>query len=433
MKTSRLEKIYVALLLVIFGGIVLHAPLSVGLGTLFPDYALLIKSWKEIILLALIPVAATIVTKRRLWRELLNDWIFRIVIAYAALHIITALISFQGATATMAGLAIDLRYILFFTLVYVAIRALPQYSKWFLRVGIIGASIVVGFATIQLFLPPDFLKIIGYGRDTIVPYLTVDQNPDYIRYSSTLRGPNPLGAYAVMALAFLTVLWARGMVKWELKRFTITVWLLTICAVIALWVSYSRSSLVGGIVAVVLAFIVAVGWKFPRRSWIAAVAMIIALLCVLFAARGTEFVSNVILHENQNGGSSVSSNDGHVSSLQTGVNQMIRQPFGGGIGSTGSASLYGDSPIIIENQYLSIAHETGWLGLGIFLALFTLIMQRLWQKRQDWLSLGVFASGVGIALIGLLLPVWVDDAVSIIWWGLAALALAGGKNGKAAK
>jgi hypothetical protein len=36
------------------------------------------------------------------------------------------------------------------------------------------------------------------------------------------------------------------------------------------------------------------------------------------------------------------------------------------------------------------------------------------------------ASGIGLALIGLLLPVWVDDTVSIVWWGLAAIATGGG-------
>jgi hypothetical protein len=90
--------------------------------------------------------------------------------------------------------------------------------------------------------------------------------------------------------------------------------------------------------------------------------------------------------------------------------------------------LHGDAPIIIENQYLFIAHEVGWLGLALFIVFFGMILWRLWQGRQDWLSLGVFASGIGMALIGLLLPVWADDTVGIIWWGLAAIALAKGVN-----
>lgn len=107
---------------------------------------------------------------------------------------------------------------------------------------------------------------------------------------------------------------------------------------------------------------------------------------------------------------------------------MLRQPFGGGVGSTGSASLEGDSPLIIENQYLFIAHEAGWVGLLVFIYIFFAVMNRAWHRRTDWLALAVFASGIGLGLIGLLQPVWVDDTVSIIWWGLAAIAIVGGKN-----
>ena len=97
--------------------------------------------------------------------------------------------------------------------------------------------------------------------------------------------------------------------------------------------------------------------------------------------------------------------------------------MGAGIGSTGSASLLGTEPVIIENQYLMIAHEVGWLGLALFAVLYTYILWRLWQYRRDWLALGLWASGIGLAIIGLLLPVWVDDTVSIVWWGLAAVSL----------
>jgi len=80
----------------------------------------------------------------------------------------------------------------------------PEKKDLFLRVGIIGALIVAVFAILQVFvLPKDFLIYLGYGENTIQPYLTVDQNQDFIRINSTLRGPNPLGAYAVIVLSIL--------------------------------------------------------------------------------------------------------------------------------------------------------------------------------------------------------------------------------------
>jgi hypothetical protein len=426
MKATRLEKTYIVLLMVIFGGIVLHAPLSVGLGILFPHFDLLIKSWKEILMVIAMPMAVTIVTRHALWKELIEDWLFRLIALYVLLHIVLSVALYQGTTATVAGLAIDLRYVLFFCLVYIAIRAMPRYRRRMIQIGVVGAFIVVGFATVQLFLPADILSHIGYGKTTIAPYLTVDKNPNYIRENSTLRGPNPLGAYATIVLGVLAAVLVRKREWLKSKRIIASVCVLAVCSVVALWVSYSRSALIAGILAVCIVFVTSFMRKtIPRKVWIVALVVVLILAGTLLADKGSSFVSNVILHENPNGGSSVSSNAGHVSSLEVGWSQLVHQPLGAGVGSTGSASLFSNAPEIIENQYLFIGHETGWLGLVLFSAIFIMILVRLWHKRNDWLALGIFASGIGLAFIGLLLPVWVDDTVSIVWWGLAAIALGG--------
>jgi hypothetical protein len=424
MNLSRLEKIYAVIIGVIFGGIIIHAPLSVGLGTVFPQYDLLIKSWKELLMLALVPFAIYIVSRRQLWRTFASDWIFRIIIAYAALHLLLVVILFHRSAAAAAGLAIDLRYVLYFGLVYVLMRIMPASRGWLMKIGLIGAAIVVGFATIQLFLPADVLKYIGYSKETIAPYLTVDKNPDYIRMNSTLRGPNPLGAYAVIVLSLLVAALVKKRLEgYDWKKAT-AIGCLALCSLIALWISYSRSALFAAFVAVGLVIGLTIARQLSKKVWITLVVGICVLIGVLLVGQNSTFVSNVLLHENPNGGSAISSNDGHIESLETGIDRMIHQPFGVGVGTTGSASLHGDSPVIIENQYLFIAHEAGWLGLGLFIVLFGMIMYRLWSARQDWLSVGVFTSGIGLALIGLLLPVWVDDTVAIIWWGLAAMAIA---------
>lgn len=156
MKTkSWLETLYLSLVVVIFGGIVLHAPLSVGFGVLFSEYALIIKSWKELLMLLLVPIAIMVVTRRKLWGVLAKDWLFHLIVAFAAIHIFTVLILYQGVEPTMAGLAIDLRYILFFALVYVLVKARPDYRLPLIITAAIGAMIVVLFGALQLFLPPD--------------------------------------------------------------------------------------------------------------------------------------------------------------------------------------------------------------------------------------------------------------------------------------
>jgi mannose/fructose/N-acetylgalactosamine-specific phosphotransferase system component IID len=153
----------------------------------------------------------------------------------------------------------------------------------------------------------------------------------------------------------------------------------------------------------------------------------------VYAIRDTTFFHNVVLHNNPTTGAEIDSNQGHIDSVETGIVRTLHEPFGAGIGSTGSASLFGDDPIIIENQFLFIAHESGWLGLLLFGILIGLIFVKLWQRRSDWRALAVLASGIGMLVIGVFLPVWVDDTVSIVWWGFAAVLLAGERSIKHAR
>lgn len=415
-----LDNIYIGILLVIFGGIVLHAPISVGLTSLSPNFDLLIKSWKEILMLVAGVILLVILYKTKQFK-VLRDPIIIAIAAYATLHLGLLAYNFVNFNISAAGLAIDLRYVLYFSLVYIAMRLYPGYRNIFIKIGIIGALVVLVFAVLQVtILPDDVLKYIGYNSNTISSYLTVDQNSDFIRINSTLRGPNPLGAYAGIVLALIAAAFVREKVKKDNKHQIIAA-ILSVGGLVALWFSYSRSALIAALVAVAIVAFIGF-YKYLTPKSIAIGFVIILLSCGgLFLMRDNSFISNVLLHDNPNDNNSINSNEGHASSIQDGMKQMVNQPLGAGIGSTGSASLLGNQPEIIENQYLFIAHEAGWLGLGLFSFIFIVIMNRLWKLRSDWLALGVFASGIGLLLIGLLLPVWADDTVAVIWWGLAAI------------
>ncbi len=419
---STVGKIYIGILLVIFAGIIFHAPLSVALGTLWPNFNLLIKSWKEILMLIAGLMSLYLMNKNHQFKILRNLIIIAIA-AYAILHLSLLGFMSQSFVAAIAGLAIDLRYVLFFALVYIAMCLYPNKRKMFIQVGIAGALIVLIFAILQVFiLPKDILKYLGYSINTINPYLTVDKNNAFIRINSTFRGPNPLGAYAGLVLTLLTAAIFKHKIKKERWPLTIAV-VLSAGGVVALWASYSRSALLATVIAISIVIALAAYKKLFPKLWITIGVIVVITAGGIYLTRDTSFVSNVILHVNPTGGSLNKSNEGHINSLSDGVNQLIKQPMGAGIGSTGSASMLVGKGEIIENQYLFIAHEVGWLGLALFLFIFVSVLVRLWKLRDDWLALGVFASGIGLALICLVLPILTDDMVSIIWWGLAAIAL----------
>ncbi len=422
-KLSVLEWVYISILLVIFGGIVLHAPISVGLSTLFPAESFVIKSWKEILLGVASLLAIVLLTTKKQW-GVVNSRLMYVIALFAALHVIMVPIFFKGFEPAIAGLFINLRFLLFFVLVYIALRLYPQLSQLFIRVFVGGALVVMGFAVLQVtILPNDVLKYLGYGTSTIMPYMTVDQNESYVRINSTLRGPNPLGMYAVIVLSVVTVAWLKGPRKFT-QREAIVAGILAGGSVVALWASYSRGAALAALVAIGLLLLVAYGRKVSKIVWIAGGLACLVLIGSMVALRDTQFVSQVILHEDPHEGGEFNSNDGHAESLIDGSRRMIQQPFGAGVGSTGSPSLLTDTPLIIENHYLYVAHEVGWIGLALFVAINGMVLGVLWRRRRQWLAFAVFASGVGLAVGALFLPVWADDTVSIIWWGLAAIAIA---------
>jgi len=414
------------------GLIVIHAPLTVFLGTRFPQIAEGIKAWKEILMLIAFVLLTIDYIRRKALSAAFNDRLLWLIRGYVILHFVLLLVYRLPVNAVIAGLMIDLRYLVYFLLVYLFLKAYPSYKESFLRVAMTGAAIVVGFAVLQLVLPHNFLAYFGYGDTTIQPYITIDRNPAFVRENSTLRGPNPLGAYAIMVLSGVAAYWVTQRKKLNDNTRT-TLIFFAIAGLISLIVSYARSAWLGAVIALVAVFAIKnkgiVTWR--KAGYVAVATVIFGAL--VYGARSSSLVQNTLIHNNPTTGSLVDSNTQHVESVTSGLASMFTHPFGQGVGSTGSASLFTDNPTVVENQFLFVAHEAGWLGLALFVAITWMVLARLWSKRSDWMALAAFSSGIGLIVVGLLLPVWADDTVSIVWWGLAAVILADGKgtNGKA--
>lgn len=426
--TRRIGYICTGVLTVVLAGLAIHTPATIWIGSMLGDgLDVIIKAWKELLLLAIVPGLGWLSWRQaevRCWLQ--TDRLVWLIVAYVAFHLVMLLVYWQGWWPSLAGLMIDLRYLVAFMVVFVVVLVYPGARQYLLRAVAVGAVIIIGFAIIQHFIPHDALKHIGYGPDTVVPYLTVDQNYDFIRFSSTMRGPNPLGAYAASVVLMVLALVSLSSRRRE-PRVAAGLGGFAVLASIALWYSYSRSAKLALVIGVMTLLAVIRPWQqIPRRLAVALTAATVAAGVVLLATLSqSTWFSNVVLHTNPEGGSVTQSNTEHWQSLVDGASRALSQPLGAGVGSTGSASLFGERPLIIENQYLFIAHEVGWLGLALFVGIFGMVLWRLYrQAPSDPWAAGVLASGLGLAAIGLVLPVWVDDVVSITWWSLAAIILA---------
>lgn len=415
--TRYLTKIAGWLTVIVIIGLAFHTPITVWLSTLNIENILLIKSWKEMLLgIALLSVVVIGWRSKRLhnWQR---DWLVRLAVLYGLLHIVLLFLNWQGVQAAAAGLLIDLRLIVALLVGYLITKIAPEWRRIFMYASAAAAVIVVTFLVLQVtVLPRDSLALIGYNESTIEPYQTIDQNTDYIRHQSTLRGPNPLGAFSLAVIIVLA--WAFRYVKKSNWSYGI-VWIIGfIATLISLLTSYSRSAWVG-------AFIGSMGYAITvyrhqlvgfLKNWKGVALLAVSIISVvLFSVLQPRLFSTVILHEDPAEVGKFNSNDGHLESLVDGLGRMVNQPLGAGVGSTGSASLLGDNPIIIENQYLFIAHEAGWIGLIIFLTLGYIIAVRLYNNKQyAWLWVGV-----GLCVVGLFLPVFVDDVIAILYMLIA--------------
>ena len=405
--------------------VTIHAPMSVWVSTTFPEFDLIAKAWKELLLLGLAVIAAALITKRKLWKDIFADRIIQLCLLFVVIHFLSVLVFGGDTLSLVAGLMIDLRFIALFVLAYSAVLMRPEFMRSLIGAAVLGAFGVIGFGLLQItVLPDDVLRPLGYSSQTITPFTTIDSNPDYVRINSTLRGPNPLGALAVVYAALLLA-WAS--MRWRAlgreQRIAASIGIAGIIAV--LFASYSRSAYIG--LAVAMGSVLAGSVRLTRTVGIGIVTGIVLLLGLGAALSTTDWYANVILHEDPESQVETKSNEAHVDSLVDGAARVIREPFGTGIGTTGSASLYDPNSAndtIVENYFFFVAHETGWAGLVTFVALLAAVLYRLWIARSTWYARGLFASGVGLTVIGVLLPVWADESVALIWWALAGATIA---------
>lgn len=294
--------------------------------------------------------------------------------------------------------------------------------KFLLKLGMVVAII----ACIQaLVLPADFLRHLGYSEQTILPYQTIDQNHQFIRVNSTLRGPNPLGAYMVINLGLwaLVVLSAKSKLSLTLRK---TGWLAVVIGV-ALWFSYSRSAWLAAAVVIFGAWLHRPKtWRVSRRLIVgSAVAVFVVLISGTyfltlknhnpFEVAG-RFVEHTLLHRNQEFGAETGSDEDRIRNLSA-FDKILAHPLGHGVGSGTSASFSTKNPQIIENQYLQIGYELGWLGFLVFTSLLIGLIFNLWQSGMPARQIGII--GLGLTLIGLFLPVFTDAAVNLTWFSLA--------------
>lgn len=401
-----------------------HAFLTIWLSSAFGHYTAF-RLWSAVLLLVLVVMAAVVLWRdRAMYHRFRAMTLWQLIALYAALSFVLGVAALATGAVTVTalgyGLLSNLRYLAFFF----ALAVIAYKQSWLRRhwqsLILWPAAIVSIFAVLQyLVLPADFLTHFGYNGSTINPISTINNNPEYPRVMSTLRGANPLGAYLVVVLGLIAALFVSGY-----KRRLVTV--LGVLSAGALLFSFSRSAWLGTCIALGTVAVVSLQTKHSRRILIAGAGVLVLLAAIgLYLSQHNAALQNALYHTEDKSTVSVSSNDSRESALKRGARDVVHEPFGRGPGSAGPASIYntGQPTRLAENYYLQIGQELGWIGLVLFVAIQVLVLLALWRGRSDPLSLGLFASAIGLVLVNLLSHAWTDDTLAFLWWGLSGIAL----------
>ncbi len=413
-----------------------HAFISTWGGSSIGPYSLW-KVWKEVVLVLLcIPTFLLLREDRSIWKKAVSSWLLRIGAFYVLFHVIITLLVGRDADAVLYGLAINLRIILFFFVSFVLFSSLKLSRRSLAVILLAPCTLVVFFGILQLFvLPNNFLSHFGYEKGvTIAPTNNIDDQPDQIRIMSTLRGPNPLGAYLILPGALLVcvvpILYARlrrGKTG-DAKNYMLVSSVLFLGLLVSLYGTHGRAAWIGFAVSIAVAVFFMLGKKLRLYAVGAGLIAVCVFGVVLYQLRDTSFVQNVILHDNPETGGEVTSNGAHLTSAKQGIKDIFRAPLTGcGPGCAGPASFYYEKGTkLAENYYLQIGQEVGVFGLALFIAFLALVAKELFLRKNDPLALALFASLLGISVANLLLHVWADDTLAYVWWGVAGVVLANG-------
>lgn len=418
-----------SLICIILALLPFHAFLTVWASSIFGHYTAL-RLWKEaLIVVAGLGVLYLLLFDHKVRFHTTRRKLTWLILAYLAVQVVWAAVALHTDTvsskAAAYGVLLNCRFLVFFLLTWVVAVRTPRLERRWPKLLLWPAVLVAVFGLLQVFvLPVDFLRHFGYGSQTIGPYETINHNIHYIRYMSTLRGANPLGAYLLLPMSALIVLLVRFPHSWNWVKG------LVLAALTAmLFFSFSRSAWLGAALCTV--FIVAVSmssawWqRFRVPAFIVLGILIIAAGGAFAGLRHNTRVQNALFHTQEHSAVASTSDAGHASALRAGLHDVLHDPLGKGPGTAGPASYYNTkAPArIAENYYLQLGQETGLVGLILFVAIVLGIAYILWTRRAAPLSLTLLAALVGISFVNLLSHAWTDDTLAYLWWGLAGIAI----------
>lgn len=392
------------------------------------------KAAKDVLLVAAVPLLLWIAYKRQIFERGFR-WHFILGTAYILLHLLFVLFDRNDYTYSAIVASVYNSRLLAYLLLGLVVGSFisgKRYLKWLLTAAVLVASFTALFGVLQYFLPSDLLTHVGYSLERgVKPLFFIDDKPDLPRVMSTLRDPNSFGAYLILPILLTTYAAVKQQAN---ETFFIrpfrkgTLLVMSLLQGAALFLTFSRGAALGAILAAVTLLCIVRGkavFSLVGKYWEIFVLLIVIVVTLGLSFKDSYLVQNVIFHADE---STVLAdpNELRVQLLQRSVDSILDNPLGYGPGTAGLVAITNpQSGILTENYYLQIAHEVGWLGLLLFMAILYLIGKKLFSDSLGGSDIAavLFASFVAYLFYSLLIHLWSNEAVALQWWLLAGVYL----------
>lgn len=199
----------------------------------------------------------------------------------------------------------------------------------------------------------------------------------------------------------------------------------TFAAALGLLLSLTRASILGGVLVIGLALVLAARRHAPGRIRLVLLVVIGAVGIVPIAAH-THVAARLLSVSNTN----ETDNSQHINRSKAAFDALVHQPMGRGLGTnliTG-ARYHTAQALVSENYYLQVGNELGAIEMIVFVVLLALVLVRLGITSvragpDETMAGGLLIAGCGLAVGGFFLHDWASFEVSLGFFGLSGLAV----------
>jgi hypothetical protein len=294
----------------------------------------------------------------------------------------------------------------------------------FVRWALLSATVVSGIGVFEFFFSDawnnfavDVLEVPRYyalilsspvlDANDIRVYGTIGDNT-IVRVGSVYFGAG-VGTFLLGALAFA----AHRVVRRDARMFTYVSGALILVIIL---LSQTRSAAIGALVVLLLIA------RRPGAAFAVGRAQF-ALVALLVLALAAPFSAATGLSNRVSSGDTLAA---HVDATSTGVEQIVSNPIGGGLGTASLGTRFGADAVTAENAYLQVGDELGIVAMILFLVVLLASFRALGRVARTSGSIGdvayaVRCGGIALFVAGMFLHVWGFEQALLYWVGVAVV------------